>query len=131
MCSKCYRDTQLNAERKASNSKAAISALSEVHGFPEVPEVLGAKTAQPHTQPLPAAPQQPAAQQSSLDSRDQPQKEASSEKAVKVEASLGAGDDGLFERPAQKPGRCFTCNKKVRTPAQISVIVHIAHKRPL
>lgn len=113
MCSKCYRDSQLNAERKASNSKAAISALTDVPNFPEVPEVLGAKAAQPQAKPLQPVLTQQTERRASQDVQDQPLKEPSSETAVKNEPNSADSDAALFERPAQKPGRCFTCNKKV------------------
>lgn len=109
MCSKCYRDSQLNAERKASNSKAAISALTEVPAFPDVPEVLGAKPAQ--SQPRMAQQAEPSV---SAEVRDHPKLAASpSEKEGKKEEPGIADSAGLPERPAQRPGRCFTCNKKV------------------
>lgn len=116
MCSKCYRDTQLTAERKASNSKAAFSALSEVQKLPEVQslsevhEVLGAKPASP-----PPRPQQQS-EQHVRETRpaDRLPKESSSEEGVKAEASVASTDAGLFQRPAQRPGRCFACNKKVQ-----------------
>ena len=112
MCSKCYRDSQLNAERKVSNSKAAISALSEVHNLPEVHEVLGAKQVSPapaHSvpQPSPQLERLPAPR----DERQEPES-PSKESVAKAEATV-ASEEALFERPAQKPGRCFSCNKKV------------------
>ena len=113
MCSKCYRDTQLTAERKASNSKAAISALSEVHSLPEVHEVLGAKQVSPApTQPVPQQPS-PQPERSPAPRIQRQDKESSSKQGLgKAEATV-ASEEALFERPAQKPGRCFACNKKV------------------
>lgn len=112
MCSKCYRDSQLNAERKVSNSKAAISALSEVHSLPEVHEVLGAKQVSPApAQPVPQPSPQPERPPAPRDQR-QGAESSSKEGVAKAEASVGS-EEALFERPAQKPGRCFACNKKV------------------
>ncbi len=112
MCSKCYRDSQLNAERKVSNSKAAISALSEVHSLPEVHEVLGAKPVLPApAQPVPQPSPQPERLPAPRDER-QEKESPSKEDVAKAETSVGS-EEALFERPAQKPGRCFACNKKV------------------
>ena len=108
MCSKCFRDTQMNAERKASNSKAAIAALSDVHSLPEV---LGAVPASSATQT-----QLHSVQKKHNVVEGKPLEIVSkSDEPKKVEANVQQSDGGLFERPAQKPGRCFTCNKKVRS----------------
>lgn len=96
----------MNAERKASNSKAAIAALSDVHSLPEV---LGAKSASPATQS-----QQHTVQKKRQIIEEEPQEIAGKRgETGKAEASTKQSDDSMFERPAQKPGRCFSCNKKV------------------
>lgn len=122
MCSKCYRDSQLTAERKVSNSKAAISALSEVHNLPEVHEVLGAKPVSPvPAQPIPQP--SPQLEKSPAPGQQRQETESSSKESVpKAEANVGS-EEALFERPAQKPGRCFACNKKVSSEADL-VYIH-------
>lgn len=74
--------------------------------------MLGAKQVSPApAQPVPQPSPQPERPPAPRDQR-QGAESSSKEGVAKAEASVGS-EEALFERPAQKPGRCFACNKKV------------------
>jgi len=89
LCSKCYNDEKMMRERKAS-AQAAYPAPSSPLPLPLTPT----SQSTPEVSPAPVA-------------------AASSEEPVV--ASVDKPDEEMFQRPAQRPGRCYMdgCNKKV------------------
>ena len=100
MCSRCWKASTSAASDAAVNEKAeaaaAFASAKQAAG-------LGAEVA---VKP-PAAEAKPEAK---AEARGEPT-EACPTEASPTEASPAAGPSD--ERPAQKPGRCFSCNKRV------------------
>jgi hypothetical protein len=102
----------MTVERKASNSKAAMSAFSDVHKLPEAQEVYGAKAGLQIDRPSVPLPLAEVSQ--SRPEVSQPVSEEATSGDLVTPATGVDTADRMFDRPVQlRPGRCMTCNKKV------------------
>ena len=120
MCSKCYRDSEIAAERKASNSKAAVAALSDAQ------QHITADLATPEKapgSPKPLVPALPVPSAAESEPQQPETVQAQPETAPIPETSTAPGGDEPPQRPVQKnPGRCFACNKKVTRACSCQIV---------